>query len=135
MRMFFKKSLLFLSAVLLFVVVQSQDKRPGIISGNVKDARTKTPLTEAVITLSSNSFEGQKFVVTDSTGMYKVNNLPAGTYKIAFEMEGYEKFVKDNIDLKEGMSLGINYLMVKEGKRNKEKRSGSDSLFIVVKHQ
>lgn len=100
----------------------AQEKKAAFISGLVKDARTKSPLNEVVITLSSNAFTGQKFALTDSTGMYKVGNLPAGFYTISFEMEGYEKFVQDSIALKEGMSLGVSFQMVKQrrGSRRQE---------------
>jgi Carboxypeptidase regulatory-like domain len=86
----------------------------------VSDAHTKLPLNEAVITLSSSAYQGQKFALTDSTGMYRVGNLPAGTYTISFEMEGYEKFVHDNIVLQEGMSLGVSFQMIKERKGRKK---------------
>ena len=69
--MIFKKLLLLFVATFLFFTVFSQQKKPAIISGMVKDARTKTPLNEAVITLSSNAFQGQKFALTDSSGMYR----------------------------------------------------------------
>jgi Ca-activated chloride channel family protein len=116
--MIFKKPLLLLATVLLFMNGFSQEKKAAAITGSVKDARTKFPLIEAVITLSSNAFEGQKFALTDSSGAYNVKNLPAGNYTVVFEMEGYEKFTRDSVDLKEGMSLAISSEMVKEKKRN-----------------
>ena len=109
-----KKSLSLLAAVVVLGFAFAQEKKPAVISGVVKDARTKSPLNEAVVTLSSNAFSGQKFALTDSTGMYKVANLPAGYYTVSFEMEGYEKFVQDSIALKEGMSLGVSFQMVKQ---------------------
>lgn len=106
--------LFFVAAFFFFSVLARQSK--AIISGTIKDAKTKSPITEAVITLSSDAFKGQKFAVTDSSGTYKINNLPAGNYTIIFEMEGYQKFVRDSITLRDGMSVGINYEMVKERK-------------------
>lgn len=88
----------------------------GIISGVVKDAKTKQPITDAVITLSSNAFKGQKFAVTNTEGMYRIDKLPPGNYSISFEMEGYQKFVRDSLKLKEGMSVGVDYAMVKQRK-------------------
>ncbi|HEX8677372.1 MAG TPA: carboxypeptidase-like regulatory domain-containing protein [Segetibacter sp.] len=106
--------------VFLLSDVFSQKGKGGIISGQINDAQTKLPLIEAVITLSSNAFEGQKFVVTDNTGRYKINNLPAGSYSISFEMEGYQKYVQDRIILKEGTSVAVSYEMVKEKKRGRK---------------
>lgn len=123
MHMKIKKYVLLLVAAFLSFVAFNQEKKFAVISGTVKDAGTKLPLTEAVITLSSNAFEGQKFAITDSAGTYKINNLPPGNYSITFEMEGYEKFVHDTVSLKDGMVLGLDYEMVKEKKRkSKESR-------------
>lgn len=116
--MIYKKLLLFFVTVFFLSDAFSQKEKGGIISGQINDAQTKLPLIEAVITLSSNAFEGQKFVVTDNTGRYKINNLPAGSYSISFEMEGYQKYVQDRIILKEGTSVAVSYGMVKEKKRN-----------------
>ena len=118
--MIYKKLLLFFVTVFLLSDVFSQKGKGGIISGQINDAQTKLPLIEAVITLSSNAFEGQKFVVTDNTGRYKINNLPAGSYSISFEMEGYQKYVQDSIVLKEGTSVAVSYEMVKEKKRGRK---------------
>jgi hypothetical protein len=115
-----KTLLLLITAVLLSFVVFSQQKKPAIISGIVKDARTKAPLIEAVVTLKSDAFEGEKYAVTDSTGLYRINNLAPGTYTVSFEMEGYEKFSKDGVVVVPGMSLGVSFEMIKEQKRMKK---------------
>jgi hypothetical protein len=115
-----KTLLLAVTAVLLSFIVFAQEKKPAIISGIVKDAQTKSPLLEAVVTLKSNAFEGEKYAVTDSTGLYRINNLPPGTYSVSFEMEGYEKFSKDGIVVVPGMSLGVSFEMIKEQKRMKK---------------
>lgn len=88
----------------------SQSKT-GIFSGTVKASATQKPLFEAVITLSSPALEGKKFAVTDSTGFYRINNLPKGTYSISIEMEGYDTINYDNIFLPEGMSQGVSVEM------------------------
>jgi hypothetical protein len=115
-----KTLLLAVTAVLLSFIVFAQEKKPAIISGIVKDAQTKSPLLEAVVTLKSNAFEGEKYAVTDSTGLYRINNLPPGTYSVSFEMEGYEKFSKDGIVVVPGVSLGVSFEMIKEQKRMKK---------------
>ena len=124
--MIYKKLLLFFVTVFLLSDAFSQKGKGGIISGQINDAKTKLPLIEAVITLSSNAFEGQKFVVTDTAGRYKINNLPPGNYSIRFEMEGYQKYIQDSIVLKEGTSVAVSYEMVKE-----KKRRGKDQLKVA----
>ncbi len=117
------KKLVLLSATMLLTLVVYCQNNKATIGGFVKDARTKLPLTEAVITLSSTALQGQKFALTDSTGRYRIKNLPAGNYTIVFEMEGYRRFRQDSIALGEGMSLGISFQMVTEEKINRKKKS------------
>lgn len=116
-----KKGLALVVATCFIFPAFAQEKKSAIISGIVKDSRTKTPLNEAVVTLSSDVFTGQKYALTDSTGKYRVSNLPPGNYTISFEMEGYEKFTQENIVLKEGMSLGVSFEMMKERSRRRTK--------------
>ena len=117
MHMRSKNFILLFITVFISISTFSQEKKPAIISGTVKDARTKLPLNEAVVTLKSDSFNGEKYALTDSTGMYRVNNLPPGIYTVTFEMEGYEKFSKDGIVVSPGMSLGISFEMIRERKK------------------
>lgn len=107
-------------AVFMFSTLFAQQKNQGVISGIIKDAKTKSPITEAVVTLSSSAFTGQKFALTDSAGMYKVTNLPAGNYTINFEMEGYEKYKQDSIVVLDGAEVTIDYDMAKGKKKNKK---------------
>jgi hypothetical protein len=109
----FKNLLLLSTAVLLFSLAFSQRKN-GIIAGYVKDASSRTPLFEAVITVSSPALDGKKFAVTDSTGLYKIPDLPPGLYTVSFEMEGFKTFSRENIQLAEGMSLGVSFEMAKD---------------------
>ncbi|HEX8331487.1 MAG TPA: carboxypeptidase-like regulatory domain-containing protein [Segetibacter sp.] len=88
----------------------AQEKK-GIFSGSVKASATKLPLYEAVVTLSSPVLEGKKYAVTDSTGVYRITNLPKGTYSITIEMEGFDTITYDNIFLPEGMSQGVSVEM------------------------
>ena len=125
------KLLPFFVAIIFVTSGFTQDKKPAVISGVVKDARSKGPLNEAVITLSSTAFQGQKFALTDSSGMYRVSNLPAGKYTVSFEMEGYEKFVQEDIALHEGASLGISFEMIKE-RKSKYKKSKPDGEKVIA---
>ena len=117
------KWLIALVLVMIFASpVFSQEKKVAAICGVVKDGRSKLPLNEAVVTVSSSVFEGQKFALTDSTGTYTIKDLPPGNYKISSEMEGYEKFTKEDIILKEGASLGVSFEMIKQRKKSSEKK-------------
>ena len=119
-----KAKLVAILATLFFIVtsVIAQAGKTGAISGYVKDSRNKNVLIEAVVTITSDAFTGSKFALTDSTGIYSVKNLPAGTYTVSFEMEGYKKFTQDNIVLKEGQMLGVSFQMAREDKKKAEEK-------------
>jgi len=57
---------------------------PGSITGSVTDAKDGSPLVGATVT------DGTRTVVTDATGQYTINDVPAGSYEVAASKEGYE---------------------------------------------
>src|SRR4030095_1394155 len=59
----------------------------SVLTGNVVDASTKAPVADVVVTASSPSMQGEQVVVTDSTGFYRIPQLPPGTYPLRFERE------------------------------------------------
>ncbi len=112
-----KNIVLLIAAVLLEIAAFSHQKNTATITGTVIDARTRMPIPEAVVTLKSTSIKGEKYTLTDSTGSYRVNNLPPGVYYISFEMEGYQKFSKDSIVVSPGMMLAVSYELMKERRK------------------
>ena len=106
-----RKTSFLLTAFLCTAVFCLAQQKKGMFSGSVKASATKLPLYEAVVTLSSPVLEGQKFAVTDSTGNYKIKDLPKGTYSIKIEMEGFDTINYDSIFLPEGMSQGVSVEM------------------------
>ncbi len=117
MYMRIKNIVLLLATVLLTIAAFSQQKNAATITGTVTDARTKMPIPEAVVTLKSSSINGEKYTLTDSTGSYRINNLPAGIYHISFEMEGYRKFSKDSVVVSPGIMLAVSYKLMKERRK------------------
>lgn len=103
------KLLALVIATFFFSFAKAQS--PASIAGYVKDSRSKTPLIEAVVTLSSPALDGQRFAITDSTGLYRVLNLPAGIYSVSFEMEGFRKYTQDSVKLGNGMQIGVSFEM------------------------
>ncbi len=108
---------LLFATVILSIAAFSQQENAASITGTVIDAHTRMPIPEAVVTLKSNSFKGEKYILTDSAGSYRINNLPAGVYHISFEMEGYATFTKDSIVVSQGMALAMSYGLTKERRK------------------
>ena len=60
----------------------------SVLTGNVVDTSTKQPVADVVVTATSPTLQGEQVVVTDSTGLYRVPQLPPGTYTTMFFLRG-----------------------------------------------
>ncbi|WNG57644.1 carboxypeptidase regulatory-like domain-containing protein [Archangium gephyra] len=58
------------------------------------------PVTEVVVTATSPSLQGEKVVVTDAQGQYRIPQLPPGVYSLRFEKESFEPFTRGDIQLR-----------------------------------
>src|SRR5687767_8767777 len=81
----------FLSVAALLVLtsapVLGQGRQSGTLSGRLSSADGQ-PLSGATVTVSSPSLQGQRSVVADVNGVYRVAGLPPGDYTVTFEMSG-----------------------------------------------
>jgi hypothetical protein len=59
----------------------------GVITGLVTDAATRRGLPDVVVEVAGPT--GEQVVVTDSSGSYRIPNLPPGTYSVRVSNEGY----------------------------------------------
>ncbi len=80
----YKKLLFFALTALLFFTVRSRQTMQGMITGIVKNAKTKLPIKDVVITINSSAFKGQNFAVTDTDDVYRINNLPRKLLQIIY---------------------------------------------------
>ena len=82
----------------------------GSVSGVVKSSTTEsTPLRNASVYLSGKTI--QKYMVTDSSGIFRIDNLPSGSYRVEIYMDGFVKTGKKfNIFKDEELKLPDFYL-------------------------
>jgi Carboxypeptidase regulatory-like domain/TonB dependent receptor-like, beta-barrel len=86
----------------------------SVLTGNVVDAATKAPVADVVVTATSPSLQGEQVVVTDATGLYRVPQLPPGTYTLRFEKETYRPYSRTAIDVSADRTLRLNIEMLPE---------------------
>ncbi len=86
----------------------------GVLTGNVIDSATKGPTGDVVVTATSPSLQGEQVSVTDATGLYRIPQLPPGTYSLRFEKEGYKPFVRGDIALRVDQTLRLNVELLPE---------------------
>jgi hypothetical protein len=87
----------------------------SVITGTVMDAETKKPLADTVVTATSPNLQGEKTILTDETGLYRLSQLPPGTYTLRFENEGHKPYARDGVQLRLDTTLRLNVELLPEG--------------------
>jgi hypothetical protein len=80
----------------------------GVLTGTVVDASDKKPAKDVVVTATSPALQGEQVVVTDGSGFFRIPELPAGTYTVAFEKDGYKQYSRGGIALRTEVTLRVN---------------------------
>jgi outer membrane receptor protein involved in Fe transport len=94
------------SAALVFSLAFAQGN--SVITGTVTDAATGKPVPDVVVTATSPALQGEEIVVTDSAGLYRLAQLPAGTYTLRFEKESYKPFSRADINVRVDRTVRVN---------------------------
>ncbi len=114
------KKLLLLTALLPLSLLSRANEDNGkergktdpVLLGIVADASTKKPVQGVTVSISSIA-KGQdkekKEFVTDALGNFKVPQMPPGEVLIVLEKKGYKTCRKENVVIKEGVSLKLNF--------------------------
>ncbi len=85
-----KVMLWFAAALLTTAGAAHAQSTTGTIYGQVVDAQA-LPMPGVTISAESSNLQGIRTVVTSSNGDYLLTLLPPGTYKITFELSGFER--------------------------------------------
>ncbi|AGC48382.1 TonB-dependent receptor [Myxococcus stipitatus DSM 14675] len=80
----------------------------SVITGTVVSADDKRPLADVVVTATSPKLQGEQVVVSDTSGLYRLAQLPPGTYTLRVERDGYEPFVRGDIVLRVDRTIRVN---------------------------
>ena len=80
----------------------------GKITGTVLDA-DGSPLPGVTVEISSPSLMGGVQVqISSESGNYRFINLPPGTYKLVFKLEGFQTLDRENVQLSVGRTVNEN---------------------------
>ncbi|HEY1416308.1 MAG TPA: TonB-dependent receptor, partial [Myxococcaceae bacterium] len=86
----------------------------AVVTGTVVDTSTRAPVADVVVTATSPSLQGEQVVVTDASGLYRVPQLPPGTYTLRFEKESYRPFSRGGVDVPADRTLRLNVELLPE---------------------
>src|SRR5438045_3722615 len=92
----------------------------GVLIGTVTDAATQQPLADVVATVTSPALQGEQVVVTDSTGLYRIPDLPPGVYTVRLDKEQYKAYASDEIALRADTTLRVNAELLPESLKAEE---------------
>jgi ferric enterobactin receptor len=108
--------------IILFLSIQffacsvsnAQQKQTGVISGKVFDNSTKQPLEYATVAVTEQK-TGKVVTgtVADARGVFRIQNISTGIYRIEIYFMGYEKNLIENVKINEAgnsVSLGSVFL-------------------------
>jgi len=100
--------------------VRAQAQGTGSLTGTVVDSSTKAPVADVVVTATSPALQGEQVSVTDSTGTYRIPQLPPGKYTLRFEKESYKPFSRGEITLDADRTLRLNVELLPESLKGEE---------------
>ena len=108
---FFKFFVLTLLCVCLMVGSVFAQRLTGKITGTVSDA-DGTPLPGVTVEISSPSMMGGvQAQISSDRGNYRFINLPPGTYKLVFKLEGFQTLERENVKLSIGKTVNENMVL------------------------
>jgi hypothetical protein len=100
-----------LVAALLFVapsIALAQSTTTGAIAGVVKDTTGAVLPGVTVEAASPALLEKVRTVVSDSGGVYKIDNLRPGTYTVSFTLTGFTTVKRQGVEIAAGFTAPIN---------------------------
>ena len=80
----------------------------GQIAGTVRDTSGALMPGVTVEVTSPALIEKVRTATTDASGQYRITNLPVGTYKVTFTLEGFTKQERDDVVLTSGFTAPVN---------------------------
>src|SRR5436190_4671647 len=103
---------MFAIAAFLILLPAAASAQEGHIAGTARDASDAVIPGVLVEVTSPALIERVRSTTTDGNGQYRITNLPVGTYKVTFTLEGFSKQQRDNVVLTTGFTAAINASMV-----------------------
>ncbi|SEM01207.1 TonB-dependent Receptor Plug Domain [Stigmatella aurantiaca] len=80
----------------------------SVLTGTVLDASSQQPVADVVVTATAATLQGEEVAVTDSTGLYRLPQLPPGVYTLRFEREGYQPYSRAEVTLRLNRTIRLN---------------------------
>ena len=86
----------------------------GSLSGQVVDASSQAPVGDAVVIAQSPALQGEQTAVTDASGSFEITLLPAGSYTLTVQREGYQPFTQQGLKVNLDRTIKVRLPLVPE---------------------
>jgi hypothetical protein len=96
--------------VLSATAASAQISADGSIRGYVRDEQ-QAALPGVTLTAAGTDVSGTYTAVSDSTGFYRLLNVPPGTYTLTAELAGFARHVRPSVVVRAGLNLGADITM------------------------
>jgi hypothetical protein len=105
--------------ILLLSAVVEQPKAhaqagTSVLQGVVAESSSKKPIEGAIVTVTSPALQVEQVTATDSSGFYRVPNLPPGTYMLRVDREGYLPHERAQIAMRSDVTFQLNVELITE---------------------
>jgi outer membrane receptor protein involved in Fe transport len=87
----------------------------SVITGTIVNTADKEPVEDATVTVISPALQGERAVVTDRTGHYRIPQLPSGTYTLRVEKGDFRPYSRGDIVLRIDRTIRVNVELLPEG--------------------
>jgi outer membrane receptor protein involved in Fe transport len=108
------RALLCPAFALLFVSTVCAQLGTGSVTGSVSDVSNQRVIVDAVVTATSPALQIEQVVLTDSTGRFRIPNLPPGVYSVQIEADGFRPLSRPGIALQSGVTLQLELQLLPE---------------------
>jgi len=98
-------------AAFVLLLPLSAFAQQGNIAGTVRDAQGAVMPGVLVEVTSPALIEKVRSSTTDEAGLYRITNLPVGTYSVTFTLEGFTKQQRNDIVLTTNFTAPVNATM------------------------
>ena len=96
-----------LAAAIMLLPASALAQVQGSLTGTVRDA-SGAVLPGVTVEATSPAIQGGvRSVVTDGAGIYRIIDLPGGTYQLVFTLPGFNRVTREGIQLSGGTTLTI----------------------------
>src|SRR4051812_2480709 len=95
------------AAVLLVFPIAARAQVLGTVAGAVKDASGAVLPGVTVEVSSPVLIERARTATTDGTGLYRIVNLPPGTYEVSFTLPGFNTVKREQVLVTAGTTVTI----------------------------